>query len=479
MANIENIAVKTNTLKPNGIIVGNITNTNGILSNFAAYSYFEIPGGRVDNSEYVIKFTMPSALPTETKVIAHSEYWEALQCLTTGEIYVYDWGGATNRILIASPTLGATYWVKSVHSGTTRTYYTSTDGTNYTQVVSFTDSSVDVTKSYIYILGNSSLIMTSQTTGRQWTGTIDLNGCYIKVNGNIIWNGMDYNDIQRVGGDEFNGQWIDKSYTISSSYTLAPDAKTTFSLSSYLPNDDYDYEVQFENLVTTGSTSGDYLESYLHSGSTTSSFYNRTCRERTRDASTQIGSMVVILPILNSDRNITSRSYSGSINTSTLALYAKKYRRIGKNGTSANYISSINYSNSSYPIYGKFIDGDWVYKSTTLFSGTLEQNVSTTISLSSYLPNDGYFYEVLCNVTANTGATSGNTVAIRLGTSTTLNNNPQVCRRVTRTASTMMSAGNIIIPVGARNLYVGNAGNATSGTVTVYGRGYRRIGTND
>jgi len=475
MANIENIAVKTNSLKPQGIIRGNLTVTNGILSGFSSSAYFEVPGGRQDNSEFVIKFTTPNTAITKTETITHSEFYEAIDIVPAEGLVTYNWSTSSNIVLISSLNYPQTYYVKSIHSGQQKTYYTSTNGETWTQITSFTDTKIDISKQFPFRLGNGSM---GALLGRTFTGTIDLNESYMNVNSSQFWKGMNYYDFQQIGGDEFDGQWIDKSYTISSSYTLAPDAKTTFSLSSYLPNDSYDYEVQFENLVTTGSTNGDYLESYLHSGSTTSSFYNRTCRERTRDASTQIGTMVVILPILNSDRNVTSRSYSGSVNTSTLGLYAKKYRRIGKNGTSANYISSINYSNNSYSIYGNFIDGDWVYKSTTLFSGTLEQSVLTTISLSSYLPNDGYFYEVLCNVTANTGATAGNTVAIRLGTSTTLNNNPQVCRRVTRTASTMMSGGNIIIPVEARNLYVGNVGNATSGTVTVYGRGYRRIGTN-
>lgn len=476
MPNIENISVRSTTLKPNGILIGGVTNNDGVLS-FVANSYFEIPNGRLDNSTGVFKFTLPNSIPSESLFIVHSEYWESIQLSAAGDIYAFDWGGLASRVIVSSPVLGSTYWVKSVHSGTTRTYFVSTDGENYSQAVSFTDSSADVNKDYQLILGNSSIITTSQTTNRNWTGTIDLNGCYIEVGGDVVWQGMDYNDIQRVGGDEFDGQWVMQNYTVNSSFTLSPGAYKTFSLASYLPNDGYDYEVVLENTAYTGTTSGDYAEVRGYTGTGLSGAYARLPRIRTRASANQRGTVTFIMPIFNSDKNITIDTYSGSVNTCTLGLWARYYRRIGKNGTHSNYISAIDAGGSHYDIQGKFLNGNWVASTATLYNASLAGSGSSSISLSSYLPNDGYGYEVLFNITARTGTTSGNTVLPRLGVLAG-SSNAVICGHVTRTASEMICAGNVIIPVIARTVNLYNASTTVSPGVTVYARGYRRIGTN-
>lgn len=283
---------------------------------------------------------------------------------------------------------------------------------------------------------------------------------------------------QAIGGDEFDGQWVEDVLTLSSSFTLSPGATKTFSLSSYLPDDGYDYEVIFESTAQTSSTSGDYAEVRACSGTGTSGFMSRLARIRTRTANAQIGTVTFITPILNSDKNITIETYSGSVGTATLGLYARRYRRIGLNGTHSDYISNINVNGTQYDINGNFLNGEWNPANSQLFSSTLAQNAGSTIDLSSYLPNDGYKYEVMFSVTAVTGTTSGNSVAPRLGISTGTGN-PVICRHFTRTASNMRCAGNVLVAVVNRSVQVYNSGNATSGTITVTARGYRRIGTND
>lgn len=474
MPNIENISVRSTTLKPNGILIGGVTNNDGVLS-FVADSYFEIPNGRQANATYVVKFTTPSANPSVLKDILHIESWEAIEVTTAGKIYAWDFTNTAEVTLVSTMALNTTYWIKAVHSGTTRTYFLSTDGETFNQVASFNDTATDLSFNSPAVIGNASKRMFMET--RFWTGTIDLNGCYMEVGGEVVWRGMDYNDIQRIGGDEFDGQWVLQNYTVNSSFTLSPGANKTFSLASYLPNDGYDYEVVLENTAYTGTTSGDYAEVRAYTGTGLSGAYARLARIRTRAAANQRGTVTFILPIFNSDKNITIDTYSGSVNTCTLGLWARYYRRIGKNGTHSDYVSSINFSGTQYDIDGNFLNGDWVASTTTLYNASLAGSGSASISLSNYLPNDGYGYEVLFNITARTSSTSGQVVAPRLG-ALSGSSNAVICSHVTRTASEIICAGNVIIPVIARTVNLYNASTTASPGVTVYARGYRRIGTN-
>lgn len=474
MPNIENISVRSTTLKPNGILIGGATSNNGVLS-FVANSYFEIPNGRQADATYVVKFTTPSANPSALKDILHIESWEAIEVTTAGKIYAWDFTNTVEVTLVSTMALNTTYWIKAVHSGTTKTYYLSTDGETFNQVASFNDTATDLNFNSPAVIGNGS--RQNQIGTRFWTGTIDLNGCYIEVGGDVVWQGMDYNDIQRVGGDEFDGQWVVQNYTVNSSFTLSPGAYQTFSLASYLPNDGYDYEVVLENTAYTGTTSGDWAEVRAYTGTGLSGAYARLPRIRTRASANQRGTVTFIIPIFNADKNITIDTYSGSVNTCTLGLWARYYRRIGKNDTHSDYISAIDVGGSHYDINGKFLNGDWVASTTTLYNASLAGSGSASISLSSYLPNDGYGYEVLFNITARTGTTSGDTVLPRLGVLAGTSN-AVICGHVTRTASEVICAGNVIIPVMGRTVNLYNASTATSPGVTVYARGYRRIGTN-
>lgn len=475
MPNIENISVRTTTKKPNGAIIGTLTNNNGVLSGFGTYNFFEIPNGRQTNATYVMKFTTPSTAPTSTTDILHIENWECIE-QDASVINTYNWELGSGVTLLSNPSANTTYWIKSVHSGTTRTYYISTNGESYSQVASFSDSGLNVNFDSPSIIGNISLVRLQSS--RAYAGSIDLNGCYIEVGGAKVWQGMDYNDIQKVGGNEFDGQWVLSGATINSNFTLEPGGSQTMSLASYLPNDGCDYEVMFECRATTGSTSGNTVESYIYSGSNTTDYVGaRTARIRTRASGTQVNTVTVVLPIKASNKNCTVFSHATtSTGTGSFGVWVRGYRRIGKNGTGSNYISSIEANGNNYDISGKFLNGDWIYKSSTLYNTTLANSGSATLSLSSYLPNDGYAYWVMFSVYGTTGSTSGNTIAPRLGANTG-SNNAVICQHVTRTSSTMSCGGNTLVPVATRNVYLYNSGNA-SGTINVIARGYRRIGTN-
>lgn len=123
-------------------------------------------------------------------------------------------------------------------------------------------------------------------------------------------------------------------------------------------------------------------------------------------------------------------------------------------------------------------DGQWIDASTSLASGaTPPTTVSSTFSLSSYLPNDGHNYEVLFTAQTTTGSTSGNQISIALKTDI-ITSNVYICKAQTRASSSVGCFGSCIIPVGTgRSVTVDQYGNNT-GTYTLQARGYRRIGTN-
>lgn len=477
MPNIENISVRSTTLKPNGILIGGVTSNNGVLS-FVANSYFEIPYQKQATMTYVVKFTTPSAYPTNaSRFVIHSEWFESVGLSTAGDLYVTDWT-INNRTLVSGIALNSTYWLKAVITPSLRTYYISTDGATFNQVDSYAPTGVNVNFDSIFMLGNNS--MPQNYAERFWTGTIDLNGCYIEVGGDVVWQGMDYNNIQRIGGDEFDGQWVKKGLSFANGVTIAPNGSFNYSIATYLGDNTHDYEVEFELYVETGTTSGNCGEFYLYAGNATSNVWNtRACRLRTRAAATQIAAGTFILPILKSAQSVTIWAHNSStVGNCKFALGAVRYRRIGLNDTHSNYISAIDAGGSQYDIQGNFLNGDWVSKDTQLYNGTIAASASQNCSLSSYLPNDGYSYEVLFTLRADTGTTSGNAVTGRVGYSSTATSNGAVCRQNTRTASNMTCCGNIMLPVSARNIYVSNTAGVTSGTMVLTARGYRRIGTN-
>lgn len=124
------------------------------------------------------------------------------------------------------------------------------------------------------------------------------------------------------------------------------------------------------------------------------------------------------------------------------------------------------------------VDGQWVKKNATIASSVSTSTTDKTYSLSSYLPNDGYDYEVLFWGYATSAATSGKFSYLSL--STDLIDAVVVAQARTRTSATVDTAGACILPVGTGRRVVWNASDSgnLSGTFNIYVRGYRRIGTN-
>ena len=123
-------------------------------------------------------------------------------------------------------------------------------------------------------------------------------------------------------------------------------------------------------------------------------------------------------------------------------------------------------------------DGQWGSHSLTLATEATPPTTDDIVfDLSSYLPNDGYKYEVLLNGIAVTGTTSGNSQSFNL-TSDIIRSNIRIARVNTRTSSSLQASGSAIIPVGIGRYITYKKSAANTGTFNLYLNGYRRIGTN-
>lgn len=138
-------------------------------------------------------------------------------------------------------------------------------------------------------------------------------------------------------------------------------------------------------------------------------------------------------------------------------------------GYDSNGKKYFNFPNSTC------VDGQWVQSNGTVISASSGQATGTySFSLSSYLPNDNYSYEVILNVVAKT-ASDYNGIVFKSDyiapAYTTASYSQFIC-------TTTTTAGNLIMPIGSnRNLdYV----IGSNGTDYLYIRlyAYRRIGTN-
>lgn len=134
----------------------------------------------------------------------------------------------------------------------------------------------------------------------------------------------------------------------------------------------------------------------------------------------------------------------------------------------------------------KVIDGQWVASPLTLAT---DVNASTTITqydLSSYLPNDGYQYEVQMSFSMFTKTSSGNSISCYVGsdlipfTTSTYADAIQIGQVRTRTSSNMTTSGNCKCPVGTgRYVDIYSPSGWTNGSYSLWLNGYRRIGTNN
>ena len=148
------------------------------------------------------------------------------------------------------------------------------------------------------------------------------------------------------------------------------------------------------------------------------------------------------------------------------------------------YISKINANSTDYQIGGDNFDGQWIAEKYTIFEAvTLSGGSYNTYSLASYIPNDGYDYEVYFTGFARSGSSSGNIAQLVLltGTATSGTSGWRLNRVQNRTAATCYAGGSARIPIYSndRNITVYTQEASTNNTnCKLYAMFKRRIGKN-
>lgn len=138
---------------------------------------------------------------------------------------------------------------------------------------------------------------------------------------------QDLSNLSQTGQAVIDGQIVQTTLDIITSTTSINSNETkTYDLSSYLPDDNYTYEVYYSVAGETGATSGNNVDIVV---SALLPSTNRVARARTRASSSVTWCGSGTIPITGANRNIsvTNLGSAGSINFFRVLAY----RRIGTN----------------------------------------------------------------------------------------------------------------------------------------------------
>ncbi|MBO7735224.1 MAG: hypothetical protein J6S67_21850 [Methanobrevibacter sp.] len=153
----------------------------GVVSNFSSSNYLSktTAPDSWNISDYIFccKFNSESASSSQVIIIGSI-------ILNTASGYCRTVVGSSNTNLFRISSY-QTYWVKVVVSGTTQTFYYSTDGVAYAQCYTgtFTASTFNISK-------------VGQNAGTYFIGSIDLNEMYLKnTSNNVVWRAVSDNSL--------------------------------------------------------------------------------------------------------------------------------------------------------------------------------------------------------------------------------------------------------------------------------------------
>ena len=188
-----------------------------------------------------------------------------------------------------------------------------------------------------------------------------------------------------IGGDNYYGQWI---LPIKSDYiftgTFGGNVSKTYDISSWLPDDNYDYDIQISGYVRTGSTSGNGASVDI----ITDNGNLKIARENTRSSSNHTGAGGGILRIPADNRIITVKNYN-THTTGACGASISMIRRVGKQAELTNgYIDSVSITTTTTIRYYAWTNNE--NSPETVYTRT----ASTTLETDVYYKEDDEF-EVL------------------------------------------------------------------------------------
>ena len=141
--------------------------------------------------------------------------------------------------------------------------------------------------------------------------------------GSTSWNNLDY-----LMNESMDGQWVTLNQKIANNVTwdsTTPEA--TYDLSSYLPDDGFNYEVWLTASIETGTTADQFITAQIRSD-ISNNMYITGCRTNMNARVSSNGSIAI--PV-GTGRTITQYA-STSVNANgTYNIWLKGYRRMGTN----------------------------------------------------------------------------------------------------------------------------------------------------
>lgn len=536
-------------LSANINMVGSLTNNNNVISGFNSNDYALLPVNfQPGNSswEIFLKITTGTLLTTEENIFSFTigtnntgRYGLRLLIEPTNHYLDYTLGTSTTAWVSGSTqyimSANTEYYLKFRFTGTEYIVGISTDNESFIET-SVTNSDVVQPFAKCY-LGTWT---DYQGQWKYFNGSIDLNECYIDVDGVRYWSGVapswatteaEYQQAISTYGvcGKFVFDSINETVRLPKVTGLIEGTIDSSALGTLI-------EAGLPSILHTHTGTAASSGAHTHTrgtmnitgtvnigygtsgGAISGAFYNTTttCNEQQgmSSASKRVGFRA-------SDSWTGSTSENGAHthtittgnNSSVNSIYGKSstvqpqtikgylYIIVGTSATMdipvdvsqiANELAatqtqlanraSIDFSNV-LNTSTKCIDGQWIYSNVALASSVVWNNVDHSApkyySVANYLPNDNYNYEMIIRAEGTTGATSGNTIVIGIR-SDIITTQMFACRTRTRAASSVNCAGTIIVPVGsARSINVnGTSDSSADGTYTLTALGYRRIGTN-
>lgn len=198
-------------------ILGGLTNTNNVLSNFTVNNYAQLPQDLQFNTEgnqwddrweivFKIKLNNEATTGTDSAIISTSlsrsynprlVVWNNLQVALLLTNSTNSWNVCEINSDDTYLTIGDWYWIKVTCLGWTSSksdynLYISTNGTDYSRV----GGKLNTNSYKATALKNIGFCHDNSNGDLNFKGEIDLTESYIKVNGNIWWEGTKELNIQ-------------------------------------------------------------------------------------------------------------------------------------------------------------------------------------------------------------------------------------------------------------------------------------------
>ena len=470
-------------------ITGSLINNNGVLSGFGESNYAEIPQAPsdIESLELVFKFTTGDDITTRQSV-----YGQTITNIACPQCIISD-SEANMSLLEVLLGLDADTWGTPIYSTSTvsaNTTYTTKviwDNTSKNMVFSLKTEDGDfiqqgtVTQNTVY--WTEPMRIGLDMNSYPWLGSIDLNGCYININGSRWWSGMtngvkfstedytDYDYVINTSEETFRLPLLDGSEDLPSDNLIH--ASGNLTISSLEPVSVYTalkncyvtlrtFGMTLVNSAVVGFISGNvvYTQSF---GSTNNQNSDVIFMQRNQTLTLKINPANSTTPTVSYNLNVRAAQGNGSL-----------YYYTGETVQNASLINAGRIAETK--ANKTDIDGVWAGFHSVIFTGvSFTAGQSRTYSLSEYLPNDGNIYEVLFRGKVTTGAAAGDTARLNLTTSVIPASYPFVAAQ-TPAARTMYVIGSVLMPVGLdRNIKVTNTSAADTATFELTVSAYRKV----